>query len=189
MGMEMSTLLSLYGKPSTNNSHAVSLKQRRNHPCIMRIDHTLCTEIHSRQWIRRKPSLLNRTRPHHVTYARETPDQTAKAALPTGLAEPRGGSALAATADRVPDADLLVGVLLLEVLEGVHVQLPAHRLALLPPDLLLLDRVPQLHDRIPLLPCEPGHVVVRVLRKDVNGGLRPDKQDIIFNTVIYKIKH
>ena len=40
MGMDMSTLL--YEKPSTNNSHAVSLKQRRN-PCIIRIDHTLCS--------------------------------------------------------------------------------------------------------------------------------------------------
>lgn len=95
------------------------------------------------------------------------------------LAEPLRRPAFAAAADRVSDADLLVGVLLLEVLEGVHVQLPAHRLALLPPDLLLFDRVPQLHDCVPLLLCEPVHAVIRVLREDVNGSLRPDKQDIV----------
>lgn len=90
------------------------------------------------------------------------------------LAEPLSGAPFTATAYSMADADLLMGVLLLEVLERVDIKLPAHRLALLPPDLLLLDRVPQLRDGVPLLRREPVHVVVGVLRKDVNGGLCPD---------------
>jgi hypothetical protein len=98
-----------------------------------------------------------------------------------GLAQPLRRATIAAAAHAVPDAHLLAGVLLLEVLEGVHVQLPAHRLALLPPDLLLLDRVPQLSDRVPLPPCEPGRVVVRLLRQNVNGGLCPGEHNKIIS--------
>ena len=91
------------------------------------------------------------------------------------LAEPLCGAAVARAPDGAPDADLLVGVLLLEPLEGVHVQLPARRLAVPAPDLLLLDRVPQLLHRVPLHAREPAHVVVRVPAQDVDCGLRPDK--------------
>lgn len=76
------------------------------------------------------------------------------------------------------NADLLASILLLKVLESVHIKFPIHRLPLLPSDLLLLDRVPQLLDGVPLLSCEPIHIIVGMLGKDVNSGLCPDKKDM-----------
>jgi hypothetical protein len=89
-----------------------------------------------------------------------------------------------AATNSMANADLLASILLLEVLESVHIKLPIHRLPLLPSDLLLLHRIPQLFDSIPPLFCEPVHIIIGVLGQYVNGSLRPDKKDKSLNETI-----
>lgn len=89
------------------------------------------------------------------------------------LPEPLLGAVVAGAANGAADADLDVGVLLLEELEGRHVQLAGHRLPLLPPDVLLPNGGPELLDGVPLPRGESVDVVEGVLRQDVDHSLSP----------------
>lgn len=95
------------------------------------------------------------------------------------LTEPLFSPAFTSTSYRMPNADLLTGIFLLEPLKGIHVKFASDGLPLFPSDLLLFYGAPELLNCISLSGCETVYIVKSMLDQDIDHSLGPEQKKTI----------